>query len=1106
MKTLKGYKTIILVLLFTIFSIASYTEVVEAGKTHIIIHFKENDNVGRSAYIWAQNEKGFPNQKTFEGIEKKLNYTDSFGKVFDIKLNERYEQIGLLFVKFNGTTPDWNTKELDDRYIELKDGFAEVWVTQNVKDPKNENPDNKAEIYLKTLNQLNQAQVDRIKPLLEKAYKDNDMNKINELTTEASKLNGKMSELKDKVKELEKFITDNPGLDPSNVKSLNDLKNGIDTEDLKLEQVESKIKAIDDKINEIKTKMNIMELKQKAKDKINALQDINQMQKNSLNAKVDTATKNNEIEKIKTNANELDIQMKELKKLNETLTSFITDNNADLNDTDKTTLDNLKNSIDLNANLELDSIKAKINEIKNQLGNINTTLEATKKLKLAKEKAKTEIENINDLNNKQKADLKQKIDAAGSKGNIDLIKTSADELAIEMKKFNEKYTKLDTYIKGTEFNNITEENKTKLKDLKTEVDSKKDSNLNKETVIELTKKIDDILENVKNSPNTLDTAKIDTKNNIKKLDKLNAKQKTKLENEINSANNVNEVNTIKTNANELNTEMKKLDEKYTKLDTYIKGTEFNNLTAENKTKLNELKTEVENKKDIDLDKNAVVDLTKKIDDILENIKVVSPLDIAKQKAKTDIETLKDLNNLQKDDLKTQVTAAVDEKSIARIVNTAKLLDRDMLDLKNKLAEINNYLKQNDNILNDKDKNALKKLIDDSTNKNLDSNKIKSLIQEFNDKLNEFNIAMNKKNNKKIIDNLKNLNSEQKKALKDEITAENDSEKIKEILEKSIELDAEMKKLTDKIKEIDDFKTSPEYDKLEAADKTKIDNLKTELDTEKVKDLKIDKVKELIEKATVELNKAKSMQIKWEDYKKYADAFYYKDNDIVNRINDNFFININGSKELVGNNGLNFIAGLQIGGNYTFKDLGLSIGGFAEYQNKIAHNTAVGVAIKYKELESFVRYRLALYDKKLNHNVDIYARYSKNFNFGKLNVKPIVGAYLTYSSKVTLDDKVLLKDRVGVDINLGTNISYEVLPKLNVYVEPNISGAYNNQVLASSLDKTTTHKISRSYFDYNVKLGTKYEIKGFTINPELKVNGDIKKNVQVGGSLSVGYNW
>ncbi|WP_156286067.1 GA module-containing protein, partial [Oceanivirga salmonicida] len=263
---------------------------------------------------------------------------------------------------------------------------------------------------------------------------------------------------------------------------------------------------------------------------------------------------------------------------------------------------------------------------------------------------------------------------------------------------------------------------------------------------------------------------------------------------------------------------------------------------------------------------------------------------------------------------------------------------------------------------------------------------------------------------------------------------------------------------------------------------------------------LEAAKELSEK-----NIEKNNKIKFEDYKKYADAFYYKDYDVINRTNDRFFINVNGSKELIGKNGVNFITGVSLGGNHKFKNSDLSIGAFAEYQNRISHNVGIGASLKYKEFDSFIRYRLAEYDKKLNHNVDIYARYSKNFNFGKLNIKPIIGTYLTYSSKVELDDKVYLKDRVGFDVNLGTNISYEVLPKLNIYAEPNVSGGYNNQVL-STFDSKETNKVVRSYFDYNLKLGTKYEVNGFVLNPEFKLNGDLKKNIQVGANLNIGYNW
>ncbi|VWL84798.1 hypothetical protein [Oceanivirga miroungae] len=243
--------------------------------------------------------------------------------------------------------------------------------------------------------------------------------------------------------------------------------------------------------------------------------------------------------------------------------------------------------------------------------------------------------------------------------------------------------------------------------------------------------------------------------------------------------------------------------------------------------------------------------------------------------------------------------------------------------------------------------------------------------------------------------------------------------------------------------------------------------------------------------------------KLEDYSKYADAFYYKNDNVFDKLKDNMFVDVKLDQEL--NKGKNTLGGLTLGGSYMLEDIKLNLGGFIQYDKSNAHNIALGFTTMYDNFLGFVRYRFAFkkFDNVLykNHNLDIYAKYSYVFNFDKFNVEPIVSAYGTYSSKVNLGENVYLNHRFGIDFTIATKLSYKALSNLDIYATPVFIFAYNDQKIVKEKKEKP---VKRSYFDYALKLGAKYKVDKFMINPELKVKGDMSKSVNLMFNVYLGY--
>ncbi len=140
-------------------------------------------------------------------------------------------------------------------------------------------------------------------------------------------------------------------------------------------------------------------------------------------------------------------------------------------------------------------------------------------------------------------------------------------------------------------------------------------------------------------------------------------------------------------------------------------------------------------------------------------------------------------------------------------------------------------------------------------------------------------------------------------------------------------------------------------------------------------------------------------------------------------------------------------------------------------------------------------------------MDLYARYGHNFKINKFNIEPALSLYATYSSKVEIDDKVTLKDRIGADLNLSSKFSYDIYNNLNIYATPRVSVSYNNQLLLDKNNDDNKHTIVRSLFKVGLKLGTKYKVNNFSITPEINFDGDIKnKKLKIGANISLGYNF
>ncbi len=100
------------------------------NNTTIIVHYNRSEDNYDDWNLWLWPEEG--NGKQYDFLAK-----DDYGKVAIVTSTDEITKAGFIVRK-----GDWEEKDIEeDRFIEIKDGFAEIWLTQGDKKVKNTAPE-----------------------------------------------------------------------------------------------------------------------------------------------------------------------------------------------------------------------------------------------------------------------------------------------------------------------------------------------------------------------------------------------------------------------------------------------------------------------------------------------------------------------------------------------------------------------------------------------------------------------------------------------------------------------------------------------------------------------------------------------------------------------------------------------------------------------------------------------------------------------------------------------------------------------------------------------------------------------------------------------------
>ncbi|SJZ49810.1 GA module-containing protein [Mycoplasmopsis verecunda] len=646
-------------------------------------------------------------------------------------------------------------------------------------------------------------------------------------------------------------------------KLLNDSNKLIsDTNNQEIEKITNDLKEALKLVDNDKKELEASKL-EKSNYVENELPNLSKLQKDAIKAQITGALTPSELNDKVNNANKLNSEMGELAKAIKEVSDVKSTNKYLLSDGNpKEQFDSVASETELaklakenQDSINPEEIKTKATTIKDATTNLN----GDSNFETLKTNVKDEVEKTK-LSDTQKGDFKKLIYEATTDQEVDKLKSQSKALD---QAINDLQTAINEATSEKTKPNYTEASAgvDKVKDLfdkqllnsSNDLSNAKNASLSNDEVIDkLIKdlvKSKDTLNNAKNNldgQSKLDKAKEDAKADIEALNNLSDNSKSQIKGDIDSKNTILDVNKAKedadnlnTSANDLITELNKAKDLLKDNDKYALATKDQQValtgaieSAQNMLETNKLKQNV-SKSSADTTKNDLIGAMNAINGLAKEIK--SEI----QKAKETIDSLEHLTKNQKDSLKSAVGTKTTSEDIKSLLDDAQKLNVSTKNLKDAIEkakevdkEANNYKLADpekqvafDNSYDKANKAIIDDLLGDKTQKDIDD--LTNLLNNSRSALNgDNNLEAKKEAEKRKIDNLDKLSTEQKTSIKNafnNVTTPSDAENITKAA-------TDLNKLISKAESLDtsinEAKLTPNY--TEATNKSDLDTSKSNL--------------------------------------------------------------------------------------------------------------------------------------------------------------------------------------------------------------------------------------------------------------------------------------
>ncbi|WP_416738191.1 hypothetical protein ACLRE7_00795 [Mycoplasmopsis meleagridis] len=419
--------------------------------------------------------------------------------------------------------------------------------------------------------------------------------------------------------------------------------------------------------------------------------------------------------------------------------------------------------------------------------NINDALQKALEANKVKKEAIENIDSKNNLNDNQKAVLKNEVILSDST-NANSISQKADRLDNLMANYK-NIKKVDKnsplYTNSSSNDQKTYDDLIALRDKDV---AKNGANLNED---DLNKRIENLNSAIQNLGREVNNAKENASQAIDNLNNLTTEQKEAVKEKLDDLSKKDDINKLVQDATKLDDEIGKLKDyvinsekvketnSYTKSDN-TKQSSYDQAIDDAKKKLEELAKNPEvdsnNKKIFDLSANTnkATEANKNVHDAISKLDGDNELKTAKENAISEINKLTNLNTNQKNHLITQVDNSTTQEEISQILEAAKKLEETVKKINDSLTTNKDKTATNNYTSADKDKqNNFDKALDDAKNvvdqtngsATIDNNKLEEILNNLNNAASNLNGDSNLNSLKAAIDselnNLNSLNDKQK---------------------------------------------------------------------------------------------------------------------------------------------------------------------------------------------------------------------------------------------------------------------------------------------------------------------------------------------------------
>lgn len=643
------------------------------------------------------------------------------------------------------------------------------------------------------------------------------------------------------------------------------------------------VEAALQRVNSTKTALNgdakLNEAKTTAKQTLGTLTHINNAQRTPLDNEITQATNIDGVNTVKVKAQQLDSAMGQLEtSIRDKDTTLQSQNYQDADDAKRTAYSQAVNAAAtiLNKTAGGNTSKADVERAMQAVTQANTALNGIQNLNRAKQDANTAITNASDLNTKQKEALKAQVTSAGRVSAANGVEHTATELNTAMtalkhaiadkteikasgnyvnadankrQAYDEKVTAAENIVSGTPTPTLTPSDVTNAATQVTNAKTQLNGNHN--------------LEVAKQNANTA----------IDGLTSLNGPQKAKLKEQVGQATTLPNVQTVRDNAQTLNTAMKGLRDSIANESTIkaaqnytdasqSKQTDYNNAVSAAKAIIGQTSSPTKNAQDINQAKEQVTAKQQALNG-QENLRT------AQTNAKQHLNGLSDLTDAQKDASKRQIEGATHVNEVTQAQNNADALNTAMTNLKNGIQD-QNTIKQGVNFTDadEAKRNAYtnavtqaEQILNKAQGPNTPKDGVETALQNVQRAKNELNgnqnVANAKTNAKNALNNLTSINNAQKEALKSQIDSATTVAGVNQVSTTASELNTAMSNLQRGINDETATKAAQKYTDADRDKQTAYNDAVTAAKTLLDKTAGTNENKAAVEQALQRVNTAKT---------------------------------------------------------------------------------------------------------------------------------------------------------------------------------------------------------------------------------------------------------